>query len=174
MAEQISPGERRELRSVVRQQMKVLRAEVGQREIELTSEVEARLVQRYRDDDHRADEMHRRIDNITAVANQQLREALTEFEDLSDGGRWRGMLSGSPTPDLFATPKRGATTHRMLAGVKVHQASPTGTRSTGGRSSAGAGHGRARDISSPCVPQPHPQRRRTRPEQAASGDRDGI
>jgi hypothetical protein len=51
MTDQITPGERRELRSVVRGQFKVLRSEVKRREQELISEVETELLQRYRQQD---------------------------------------------------------------------------------------------------------------------------
>lgn len=47
----IAPGERRELRSVVRGQFKVLRAEVKRREEELHGEVEAELLRQYRAQD---------------------------------------------------------------------------------------------------------------------------
>lgn len=47
----IAPGERRELRSVVRGQFKVLRAEVKRREEELTSEVETEMLRQYRAQD---------------------------------------------------------------------------------------------------------------------------
>jgi hypothetical protein len=47
----ITPGERRELRSVVRGQFKVLRAEVKRREEELQGEVEAELLRQYRAQD---------------------------------------------------------------------------------------------------------------------------
>ena len=118
-ADQITPGERRELRAVVRQQMKVLRAEVAQREIELQSEIETRLVEKYREEDRRADELGRKVGEIAAEANRQLREALTEFEDLSDGGTWR-HLTGFGVPRIYRnTQDREQLKKALMAGVKV-------------------------------------------------------
>jgi len=51
VSSEITPGERRELRSVVRGQFKVLRAEVKRREQELKGEVETELLTRYREQD---------------------------------------------------------------------------------------------------------------------------
>jgi AcrR family transcriptional regulator len=115
----ITPGERRELRAVVRQQMKVLRAEVAQRDIELQAEVEARLVERYRDEDRRNDELNRTIADIQTEANRQLRDALTTFEDLADGGTWR-RVSGFQAPYLSRSEgNRRQLRDALLAGVKV-------------------------------------------------------
>ena len=44
---QMSPGERQELRRVVRQRFKILRAEVTRREAEMRAEVETELAHRY-------------------------------------------------------------------------------------------------------------------------------
>lgn len=117
--DQIMPGERRELRAVVRAQMKVLRAEVAQREIELRAEVEARLVERYRDEDRRNDALNREIADIHADANQQLREALTEFEDLADGGTWR-RVTGFQAPYISRKESdRRQLRDALLAGIRV-------------------------------------------------------
>lgn len=51
MSDNIAPGERRELRSVVRGQFKVLRAEVKRRADEMKAEIETDLVARYREQD---------------------------------------------------------------------------------------------------------------------------
>jgi len=117
--DQIMPGERRELRAVVRAQMKVLRAEVAQREIELQAEVEARLVERYRDEDRRNDELNRKISDIHVEANRQLRDALSAFEDLSDGGTWR-RVSGFTAPYISRRDSdRRSLKDALLAGIKV-------------------------------------------------------
>lgn len=87
MTEMIPPGERRELRSVVRQQFKVLRAEVKQRELELKAEAERRLVERYRDEDKQIDAF---LDRIPAVAElvptRRLREIESAFDEAPNGG----------------------------------------------------------------------------------------
>jgi hypothetical protein len=88
--DQITATERRELRTVVRSQIKVLRAEVSHREADLTREMEKRLVERYRDDDLRADAFRADVKKIQAKANEQLAKLKERYEDLFNGGRWNG------------------------------------------------------------------------------------
>lgn len=94
--EEITPGERRELRSVVKQQIKVLRAEVEQRKMELQAEVSTRLAEKYRHEDERANEFRRQVDEITEEANRQMRDVMAEHESLFDDGRWQGRAYFSP------------------------------------------------------------------------------
>ncbi len=84
----ISPGERRELRAVVRAQIRVLRTEVKQREAELVAEAESRLVDRYRDEDKRVDDLNFRITEIGRDAQRQIEDLLREFGEGEDGGRF--------------------------------------------------------------------------------------
>lgn len=84
----IPPGERRELRSVVRQQFKVLRTEVKQREVELTAEAERRLMERYRDEDKSIEDMNWRIQQIAQDAQRQIDDLMREHEDKIEGGKW--------------------------------------------------------------------------------------
>lgn len=72
MNDQITPGERRELRSVIRQQFKVLKAEVLQRKVELESEVEQRIAARY----HQQDELQRQALEILERAQNDMRLAV--------------------------------------------------------------------------------------------------
>lgn len=112
--DEIQPGERRELRSVVRSQMKVLRAEVAQRKVTLAAEVEARLVARYEDDDRRADE-------VTAQARQIVRDANAELESLV---RESGLFQTEArdfmlTPRLYRKTDRSRLREAMLAGIEA-------------------------------------------------------
>jgi len=84
----IPPGERRELRSVVRQQFKVLRTEVKQREAELIAQGEARLVERYRDEDKRIDDLNWKLTEIGREAQRQIDDLLREHSTSEDGGQW--------------------------------------------------------------------------------------
>jgi hypothetical protein len=68
--DRITPGERRELRSVVRQQFKVLRTEVEQRKIELNAEAQRMVAERYR----RQDQLHEQ-------ARRQLSDAFRRMVD---------------------------------------------------------------------------------------------
>lgn len=89
----ITPGERRELRSVVRQQFRVLRTEVKQRELELTSEAERRLMERYRDEDKAIDDLNWRIKELASEAQRQIDDLMRQHEDLQEGGSW-GRFAG--------------------------------------------------------------------------------
>jgi lipopolysaccharide biosynthesis regulator YciM len=89
----IPPGERRELRSVVRSQFKVLRTEVKQRESELVAEAERQLMERYRDEDKRQDDLNWRIREVVDQANKDLTDLLREFSDDAEGGRWSRIFA---------------------------------------------------------------------------------
>ncbi|MGH3514406.1 MAG: hypothetical protein ACRDRB_19345 [Pseudonocardiaceae bacterium] len=80
----------RELRATIRQRFIALRAEVQQRRTELITETEAQLFERYRVENERADELDRGLKEITDEANRKAVALLREFEDLADGGRWKG------------------------------------------------------------------------------------
>lgn len=86
--ESISPSERRELRAVVRAQFKVLRTEVKQRKAELLAEAESRLVERYRDDDRRIDELNFQIQEIGRKAGREIDDLKRAAGLEEDGGRW--------------------------------------------------------------------------------------
>lgn len=86
MSTGITPGERRELRSVVRGQFKVLRAEVKRRQQEMVSEVETELLNHYRDEDRAIAQAQEKAQEIIREASRQLvalgRELQMEFPDL--------------------------------------------------------------------------------------------
>lgn len=117
--EQIPPGERRELRSVVRSQIKVLRAEVGQREMELQAEVEQRLNERYREEDAKADTFARAARDITRKANDEMEKLLEEYQEMFEGGKWGGrpMLQ---SPTVYRRQEdRKQLRDAMMAGIKA-------------------------------------------------------
>jgi hypothetical protein len=74
VTDNITPGERRELRSVVRGQFKVLRAQVKRREQELKAEIEAELLEKYREQDQAIHEAEREIARIRMEAERQAAE----------------------------------------------------------------------------------------------------
>jgi len=84
----IPPGERRELRSVVRAQFKVLRAEVEQRRAELFAAAERQLMERYRDEDKQMDDLNWRIRQITDQASNEIEDLVRGLGDALEGGRW--------------------------------------------------------------------------------------
>lgn len=74
----ITKAERAELRSIVRQQFKVLRAEVVQRQAELLAEVDQEIADRYAEVDGKWAALEHRIQEITLEANRQANDALRE------------------------------------------------------------------------------------------------
>jgi hypothetical protein len=114
----IPPGERRELRSVVRAQFKVLRTEVKQRRLELEAEAEGRLVDRYRAEDKRVDDLNWRIQELAREAQRQIDDLLKAHgEDVEGGqwGRWAGQLSLRPVSRK--TEDRNQLHRALLAGI---------------------------------------------------------
>jgi hypothetical protein len=86
----IPPGERRELRSVVRSQFKVLRAEVEQREAELRADAEQQLMKRYRTEDKAMDDLNWRINQVVDQANNDIADLMKAAGADQDGGTWNG------------------------------------------------------------------------------------
>lgn len=86
MTELMTPGERRELRAVVKQRMKVLRADVKLRRLELVAEAERRLVERYRSHDKVVEDLGWRVSQIVDQADKDIKalveQANAEHEDL--------------------------------------------------------------------------------------------
>lgn len=115
----IAPGERRELRSVVRQQFKVLRTEVKQRELELTAEAERRLMERYRDEDKAIEDLNWRIAEIARDAQRQIDDLMREHEDKIDGGKWSRYSGRVSAQGVARKSEDRAQLRRALeAGVK--------------------------------------------------------
>ena len=80
----------RELRVAIRKRFSGLRAAVQQRRAELIAETEAELLDRYRAQSERFEELSRGLKDITDEANRKVVALLREFEDLAEGGRWNG------------------------------------------------------------------------------------
>jgi hypothetical protein len=118
--DRITTRERSELRSIVRHQMKVLRAEVSQREAEMLAEVGSRLVERYRDEDSKADGLRSEIRAIQAAANKQLAEVVVRHEKLFNSGKW-SRLGEFSAPNAYRRHEdRDALRRALEAGVKAH------------------------------------------------------
>ena len=80
--------ERRELRSVVRQQFKVLRAEVEQRRAELAAEAAEQVRRKYAAADKQVDDVNWRIEQIVDQANKDIRDAVKKVQGESEAGTW--------------------------------------------------------------------------------------
>lgn len=70
----ISKTERLELRSIVRQQFKVLREEVTHRKTEVLADVEEEIASRYHDEDEAWEQATAAAYNVVADANRQVNE----------------------------------------------------------------------------------------------------
>jgi hypothetical protein len=81
-------AERRELRTVVRTQFKVLRAEVEQRRAELAAEGAEKVRQKYAASDKQVDDLNWRIEQIVDQANKDVRDAVKAVQGESEAGTW--------------------------------------------------------------------------------------
>lgn len=81
MTRELTPGDRRELRSVVKNRFRVLRSEVKRRETEMKAEIEAQLVERYRDQDAAIGEAQREAAEIVERAVREIREVGQRLKD---------------------------------------------------------------------------------------------
>jgi len=126
MTSLIPPGERRELRYVVRQQFRVLRTEVKQRETELLAEAERRLVDKYRDEDKTVEDTNWKIREIGRDAQRQIDDLLRAAgEDLEAGGGWRFSRTVQ-VPQVHRKSEDKSQLHRALvAGIKDQVAQAT-------------------------------------------------
>lgn len=92
MSDDITPGERRELRSVVRGQFKVLRAQVKRREQELRAEIETALLEKYREQDAAIAEAQNEVQKIRQDAEREVAKVARRLRETH--------------PDLTAGPDR--------------------------------------------------------------------
>ena len=74
----MTKGERIELRSIVKQQFKVLRSEVVQRQAEVLAELEQQIAARYSDEDHRRSQVRDRIAEIIGEAQRAATDVLKD------------------------------------------------------------------------------------------------
>lgn len=88
----ITKGERTELRSLVRSQFKVLRAEVEQRKAEMIADLHAQLNDRYAVWDKQWSDAMFLAQEATLEANRKVNDLLREMIDQPDGGRSEWLL----------------------------------------------------------------------------------
>lgn len=81
MTTQLTPGDRRELRSIVKGRFKVLRAEVKRRETEMKAEIEAELVDRYRVQQQAIADARREVQEIIGEALRSARLVAARLSD---------------------------------------------------------------------------------------------
>jgi len=123
----ITPGERRELRSVVRAQFKVLRAEVEQRRAELNAEAEHQLMVRYRDEDKQMDDLNWRVSQIVSQASNDIEDLLKQAGIEQNGGVWRSYAPMSAPKFTRKSEDRKQLHAALISGItaQVKQANLT-------------------------------------------------
>lgn len=83
----IRPGERRELKALVRMKIKLLRAEVEDKHAAQMAEIEGRVAAKFRDDDERAQVLRSKLDQLSVEASQKARRLFEEYADIAEGPR---------------------------------------------------------------------------------------
>ncbi len=80
MTARMNTGERQALRQVVRQRMKVLRADVAARKAELVNEIEQRVAEKFAAQDTAVAQANTQIEELIKTAIMQMRTIATELE----------------------------------------------------------------------------------------------
>lgn len=114
----MTPGERRALSTVLKQQMRILRADIEQRKAELLAEAESRLLERYRDDDRAVQDVNFWISEVVEQANRDIKtllENLTLGEQTGFTYRWGGELR--PPRINFKSEDRDQLHRALMSGI---------------------------------------------------------
>lgn len=125
----ISKAERTELRSVVRQQFKVLAAEVQQRRAELVADADRQVAARYADDDKAWREAEWLIEEAAREANRKANDVMRGLlGDAWPASHDKVLVSAAPRlrqmqPTEERTEARSAMVHRIDAQVRQAQLS---------------------------------------------------
>lgn len=115
----MTPGERRELRTVVRQRMKVLRADIAQRRMELLADAESRLVERYRAQDKQIEDLNFRIAEIAEQASRDITDLIIAVRGEASGVSVRRPVH-LRTPQVNTHTEDRSQLHRaMVAGIEA-------------------------------------------------------
>ncbi len=85
MTATMTPGERRQLAAVLKQQMRILRADIEQRRSELVAEAEARLMERYRDQDRAVSDANEAIRDVLTRAQGEINGIVVNLRAAHDG-----------------------------------------------------------------------------------------
>ncbi|MGH3846138.1 MAG: hypothetical protein ACRDS0_32665 [Pseudonocardiaceae bacterium] len=105
----------RELRVAIRQRFNALRIAVQQRRTELIAETEAKLLDQYQTECQRFEELNEGLREITDEANRKAVALLREYEDLADGGRWKGSRHAMfEVPRIYRVDVDRTQRHRAL------------------------------------------------------------
>lgn len=111
----ISKGERTELRSIVKQQFKVLRSELEQREMEMDAEVEAEISARYEHEDQAWSVVQHKVHEAVMEANRQINDAMAEAGFQMKSGTERMWV----TAPRMSQPQEDKQQLRRLAHTRI-------------------------------------------------------
>lgn len=78
----IKAGERRELRSLIRMRVKLLRAEVAEAHAAQLAEIDGRVAAKFQDDTDRIAELRAELDALVAEANTQATQIFASYSDV--------------------------------------------------------------------------------------------
>lgn len=112
----ISKAERAELKTIVKQQYKVLRSEIEQRQYELHEQVEEEIATRFSDDDEQWAAMQHRIYEACSEANRTINDLLREYGYEVRGHTEREWV---PTPRM-SKPSEKQNELRHQAAAKIN------------------------------------------------------
>jgi hypothetical protein len=118
----ITKAERTELRSLVKGQFKVLRAEVDQRQAEMLADLSMQINERYASWDKQWSDAMFLCQEAVLEANRKVNDLLRELIDEPDGGRSEWMLVAfrpPHKPDRRRSDLWAAGTNRIVADVKA-------------------------------------------------------
>lgn len=107
---ELTPGDRRELRSLIKKQFQVLRNDVKRRESEMKAEVEQELLYRYRQQDEHVEAAQRDLEK----AAQDYRDACEAIMDSLRAVEPSLLVNRHSTGQLWTTDKRRGQLHAAL------------------------------------------------------------
>ena len=111
----ITKGERTELRGVVKQQFKVLRAEVVQRQAELLAEVESQITERFAGEDRTWAGFQHQVHEAVLECNRKINDALYEAGYEARGATERMWVAEPAIPQ----PREQRTNLRFQASRRI-------------------------------------------------------
>lgn len=107
----INKGERTELKSIVRGQFKVLRAELDQREIEMRAEVEDQIATKNAAADERWEVLQHEVHEAVLACNRQINDAIVKH----------GYQAKGPTERLWVNEPKMSAPNGMAHEQQVRQ-----------------------------------------------------
>lgn len=115
----ITATERRELRSAVRAEARAQRGAVKQRGKSLEAEVEARLIEKYRDDGKNIEVLRTKLRKLTEKSNRELRKLVEEFRETYPATYLERVYDFS-VPSIYRGDARKENLRRaLLAGMRA-------------------------------------------------------